>query len=120
MLKEIILSVAMMLEPYDLPTPPIEYASADKLKMFSRGYRTLGVAVCMPRLMQCRIYINECLESDPKVVRKVLIHELAHYVDFMNDGEMEDHKGEWRRIMHGWDQRATATYFGTTPRACGG
>lgn len=113
LLKEIILSVAMMLEPYDLQTPPIEY-TPNKGSMAS----SLGRAVCMPRLHACKIFINECLAGEPKLVRQVLIHELAHYVDFMTDGEMEDHKGEWRRIMHGWDQRAEVRFSGRMPRAC--
>lgn len=119
LLKEIILSVTMMLEPYDLPTPPIEYMPKAKMDQLTGG-RVLGITACIPSLKQCRIVINECLASDSGLVRKVLIHELAHYVDFMTDGEMEDHKGEWRQIMHGWNQVAQPRYNGFTPIACKG
>lgn len=116
LLKEIILSVAMMLEPYDLATPPTMY-SDDTSEWRTSGI--LGVTRCMPKLNACVVIINSCLKNDPALVRATVIHEYAHYVDFMTDGKMDNHKGQWRRIMHGWDQRASVRFRGNLPAACG-
>ena len=115
LLKDIILSVAMMLEPYDLPTPSTVYSN-DTAEWRTSGI--LGVTRCMPKLGTCVVIVNSCLKDSPKLVRSTLIHEYAHYVDFMTDGVMDDHKGEWRRIMYGWDQRAAPQFHGKLPPAC--
>ena len=114
-LQEIILSVAMLLQPYNLELPPIDYLPRQHELM--KGNR-LGVTACSPKFKACQIVINQCLESNPRLVRSVLIHELAHYVDFMSDLKLDQHKGEWKQIMLSWNQVPNATYRNRLPVNC--
>lgn len=56
----------------------------------------------------CVIYIMNCTNVDPQFIDTVVKHELAHYIDYMVDGQSDNHGGHWKNIMLSWSQDPAA------------
>lgn len=109
MINEFIQISILVLAQYALPVPHIEFTDDPDVL---GGEETLGITMCGSTKSgkpMCYIMLNECMENGGSSRRseEVLKHELAHYIDFMTDGMMSDHGGQWTFIMNS---------MGLTPR----
>lgn len=108
LLNTLLIIASGFLADYDLPLPAATYWSDDQ-EVLSAGidldvYGQTRCALDAEGNRTCIVILNACLKDAPKYFReKVVLHEMAHYVDYMVDGEMDGHKGHWAHIMRNWD-----------------
>lgn len=74
-----------------------------------------GLTYCNPQEIDqfgysgaCRIILNDCIKYSPSLLKKVFIHELAHYANFKKNGlkatTQDGHGQLWQSIMSDWNQ----------------
>ena len=108
LLRELLLISAAMLADYDLPLPDgVLWHTDPALEGYEMG-DAYGRTACTTQPSGqriCYIILHSCVaQVGPAFAKKVMIHELAHYVDYMQDGKMDGHKGYWSRVMLRWNQ----------------
>lgn len=108
-LSALVMFVSSYLGQYSLPIPHIFWTDDPVIAEFKYDKDgAYGVTSCgihqSTRQRACFIALNPCLKSKPEFAKRVALHELAHYVDYMSDGVMDGHKGQWAAIMIGWGQ----------------
>lgn len=102
MINEFIQISILVLAQYALPVPHIEFTDDPDVL---GGKETLGLTMCgftKSGKPMCYIMLNECMEAggNTKATDTIIKHELAHYIDFMTDGMMSGHGGQWTFIMN--------------------
>lgn len=102
MIEQFIQIAILVLAPYDLPVPHIKFTN-DIEVLHSKDVYAVSLCGVGSKTGNplCHIVLNECMEAGgvTDASEEIFKHELAHYIDYMSDGEMEDHKGEWATIM---------------------
>jgi hypothetical protein len=122
MINEFIQISILVLAQYALPVPHIEFTDDPDVL---GGKETLGITMCgfgkQSGKPMCYIMLNSCIEEEGRtdLSDKILKHELAHYIDFMTDGMMSDHGGQWTFIMNSMGLKPRQYARRTdTPRSC--
>lgn len=101
---------------YSAPPDTVRFSSAFELD----AAKTFGRLSCEPLLIDkfgysgaCVLELNDCIKYDYKFLKKVYIHELAHYQNYIRNGlktlENGGHGTLWEQIMADWDQKVEAT-----------
>lgn len=111
LLESLLLFAAAYLAQYDLPLPATAWSDhpvVKEAKVWPKRSQPYGITQCGTRQSTgeayCFVVLNKCLRNKPSFAKKVILHEMAHYVDYMTDGHMEDHRGHWVEIMRAWGQ----------------
>jgi len=115
MLAEVLAVVAMMTSEYEVKMPPVVYSNNPN---YINSSEDLSSMTCRKHYypngdmaLKCKIYINTCYRSRSTTalqLSKVVLHEMAHYVDINENGEASGHSGRWQEVMSNWGQPQTS------------